>query len=962
MRARMILLVMAICLLAGILAGTRLNSTTLTPRFLPDVSEHGTRPDPPSYTFSRTPVSVLTSYWDYMIGGYHTLPLRLVPQSAEGGYFLTFLGKRAPTSHPRAFYAYLEQSGLLTGCSELHPLYAMEGWSAVDLDPLSGKPFYAWQRDGDNDGDIDICSTTDAFIVGIPGLMNEIQVPISNPVTITAPNGGTTTDNVFLGPMVAIGPSPITNKRRAYIAGKNTVGHNSQSQNVYIAYADFNANDIENGVILTWNHTSIPELDDWNAGGVSRNLQLCLAADDLGNLYVGGYFTGTTSPQEADLLLFRNTNFGQGAWSRIDANSHLPAWNPPTSPTDSTGYFRNDNNIPYQDNELYWGLMNSGHFNISCDNQNRLRIGGLWALCTTDGAFYPALQFVKSVLWQPGTGTWHIKEIYPAKNPYNDHDSCYQPWDNEAPWGVVDGWGNDGGTSYPLMNTAWPFPHWDAGAHNDAMMYHYNNLKITDANEQGMMAAVWQDSKRARMFNQYQDAAFAQYANTPEIRISVSANNGASWSQPIVLNNVDTPQLAGKKPMWVYPADKVIYVSNTGNALVGKLGLMLYNDYTWGANAVDPPYHPSADGGQVMFMELQIAFPTTGQELAEPTFFPAPGAYEGPHRITMSCDNPGALIHYTTDGSEPSIVSPIYSLPLFLPQGSTLLRARAFQGSSFPSPITSGTYEFSGSVPMPVFSPSPGMYQTFISLMMSSDPTGIPIRYTTNGSDPDASTWLYSSPIQLQTGSYNFRARCLLPGWEPSAITTGEYFITGTLASPAFYPNGGVFQDSVTVSISIYDPQAMVYFTTDGNEPTQESQLYASPLTFRQPTILKARAYRPNWLPSLITGAIYDVVVPNPDEDAVPVFTGFGAVYPNPFRRTAKIELGIAGARKNWTLKIFNLRGEIVCRRDGNDAGTFVQEWDGRDAKGRQLPAGIYLLSFEAGDIRQTRKLMLLGD
>ena len=92
MRARMILLVMAICLLAGILAGTRLNATTLTPRFLPDVSEHGTRPDPPSYTFSRTPVSVLTSYWDYMIGGYHTLPLRLVPQSAGRGIFPHLFG------------------------------------------------------------------------------------------------------------------------------------------------------------------------------------------------------------------------------------------------------------------------------------------------------------------------------------------------------------------------------------------------------------------------------------------------------------------------------------------------------------------------------------------------------------------------------------------------------------------------------------------------------------------------------------------------------------------------------------------------------------------------------------------------------------------------------------------------------------------------------------------------------
>jgi flagellar hook assembly protein FlgD len=36
---------------------------------------------------------------------------------------------------------------------------------------------------------------------------------------------------------------------------------------------------------------------------------------------------------------------------------------------------------------------------------------------------------------------------------------------------------------------------------------------------------------------------------------------------------------------------------------------MMYNDYTWGSNSITPPYHPTNDGGQVMFAELQIVFP-----------------------------------------------------------------------------------------------------------------------------------------------------------------------------------------------------------------------------------------------------------------------------------------------------------------------------------------------------------------
>jgi hypothetical protein len=125
-----------------------------------------------------------------------------------------------------------------------------------------------------------------------------------------------------------------------------------------------------------------------------------------------------------------------------------------------------------------------------------------------------------------------------------------------------------------------------------------------------MMVCVWQDSERARMYNQYNDTEYASYANTPEIWISVSPNNGGYWSEPIIINNVDTPQFAGIKPMYVYPADKVIYVNTTTDGQkVGKIGMLFYNDYTWGSHVNSPAYHPNPDGGEVMFMELQITFP-----------------------------------------------------------------------------------------------------------------------------------------------------------------------------------------------------------------------------------------------------------------------------------------------------------------------------------------------------------------
>ncbi|MBW6514766.1 MAG: hypothetical protein K0B87_08435, partial [Candidatus Syntrophosphaera sp.] len=50
----------------------------------------------------------------------------------------------------------------------------------------------------------------------------------------------------------------------------------------------------------------------------------------------------------------------------------------------------------------------------------------------------------------------------------------------------------------------------------------------------------------------------------------------------------------------------------------GRLGLMFYDDFTWGANAIDPPYHPVCDGGQVMFAELQISFQVANDDPNQP--------------------------------------------------------------------------------------------------------------------------------------------------------------------------------------------------------------------------------------------------------------------------------------------------------------------------------------------------------
>ncbi|MFO7659840.1 MAG: T9SS type A sorting domain-containing protein, partial [Candidatus Cloacimonadaceae bacterium] len=107
----------------------------------------------------------------------------------------------------------------------------------------------------------------------------------------------------------------------------------------------------------------------------------------------------------------------------------------------------------------------------------------------------------------------------------------------------------------------------------------------------------------------------APFADTPEIWISCSPDGGFSWSDPISLNKVETPELANMKPMWVYPANKV--KGTGGNDFSGKLALMFYDDLSWGSFQLPSPTGQN-DGGYVRFMELNFTTTAAEDESAVP--------------------------------------------------------------------------------------------------------------------------------------------------------------------------------------------------------------------------------------------------------------------------------------------------------------------------------------------------------
>ena len=83
-------------------------------------------------------------------------------------------------------------------------------------------------------------------------------------------------------------------------------------------------------------------------------------------------------------------------------------------------------------------------------------------------------------------------------------------------------------------------------------------------------------------------------------------------------------------------------------------------------------------------------------------------------------------------------------------------------------------------------------------------------------------------------------------------------------------------------------------------------------------------------------------------------------VYPNPFNEKVHISFEHPG-NQSASLEIYNLSGQrLVLLTAPSYQQSFV--WDGKDAQGKNLPAGVYTYRLRVGEKRGSGKLLLGGD
>ena len=205
-----------------------------------------------------------------------------------------------------------------------------------------------------------------------------------------------------------------------------------------------------------------------------------------------------------------------------------------------------------------------------------------------------------------------------------------------------------------------------------------------------------------------------------------------------------------------------------------------------------------------------------------------------------------AAIRYTTDGTTPTTTSAVYSAPFTLPSTKTVKFAawdKAGNAETAKSQVVqidsvapTATIKCNGAAC--VASP----YGPPVQVSLSGADTGgsglASVRYSIDGSDPTASSTLYSAPFTVSSTT-TVKYRAFDNAGNASATSSQVVSFDKEAPVSTITCNGGpcsgdYYRSSVSVALSAIDNAggtgvAAIRYTTDGSAPTNASPAYGAP-------------------------------------------------------------------------------------------------------------------------------------
>lgn len=189
----------------------------------------------------------------------------------------------------------------------------------------------------------------------------------------------------------------------------------------------------------------------------------------------------------------------------------------------------------------------------------------------------------------------------------------------------------------------------------------------------------------------------------------------------------------------------------------------------------------------------EVAYVIDSPDVATPTFDPAPGTYSADQVVTISSATSGAAVYYTTDGSDPTEGSTVYT-GAFVVNSPATVKARGYMAGMDPSAIAETYYLIDyPNVAQPVATPEGGIYSAGVTVAVTCATPGAAIHYTTNGATPTESDAVWSGNQTFNTTTQLW-LRAFATAMDPSGTVTEEYSIIPNLV--AQYPFDGNGNDA----------------------------------------------------------------------------------------------------------------------------------------------------------------------
>ena len=225
----------------------------------------------------------------------------------------------------------------------------------------------------------------------------------------------------------------------------------------------------------------------------------------------------------------------------------------------------------------------------------------------------------------------------------------------------------------------------------------------------------------------------------------------------------------------------------------------------------------------------------------------------GTGEVTITSATEGATIYYTTDGTTPDPAhaggenpTQVYvsnNKPSI--SNTTTFKAIAVNTWMDNSDVATQSIE-------KLANPSVIFDDVTQKVTITSVVEGATNVFTTDGNDPTPSTWEeYSEAISL-TEQTTVKAMTIKDGYINSVVVS--LTVQQLASSPSISISGS------TVTLSCSDPDATIYYTTDGTTPTQGSSSYSAALTLdgNQKYTIKAIAAKTGYLNSVVSEEVMD--------------------------------------------------------------------------------------------------------